>query len=76
MDTKDHDSQAQMGSIVPSRTGSAQEVGLKITSAQREYYRYTEVSAEAQRHGFLRYPPPDFTRLPSRGLNQETGSLE
>jgi hypothetical protein len=25
--------------------------GVKITSAQREYYRYTGISAEVERHG-------------------------
>ncbi len=27
------------------------EIGLKITAAQREYYRYTGVSAEIERSG-------------------------
>ncbi len=30
---------------------STQEIGMKITAAQREYFRYTEVSAEVERRG-------------------------
>jgi hypothetical protein len=30
---------------------SAGEIGLKITAAQREYFRYTGVSAELERRG-------------------------
>jgi hypothetical protein len=30
---------------------SAGEIGLKITAAQREYFRYTSVSAEMERRG-------------------------
>ncbi len=30
---------------------SAAEIGLKITPAQREYFRYTGVSAEPERRG-------------------------
>jgi hypothetical protein len=30
---------------------SAGEIGLKITAATREYYRYTGVSAEMERRG-------------------------
>jgi hypothetical protein len=30
---------------------SVQEIGLKITAAQREYFRYTGASAEAERRG-------------------------
>jgi hypothetical protein len=30
---------------------STQEIGMKITAAQREYYRYTAVSAELERRG-------------------------
>lgn len=34
------------------------ELGLKITAAQREYYRYTGPSAEAERRG-VGYSPPE-----------------
>jgi len=30
---------------------SVAEIGLKVTAAQREYYRYTGVSAELERRG-------------------------
>jgi hypothetical protein len=30
---------------------SVSEIGLKITSAQREYYRYTGASAETEQRG-------------------------
>ena len=30
---------------------SVSEIGMKITAAQREYYRYTGVSAELERRG-------------------------
>lgn len=40
-------------------------IGLKITLAQREYYRYTGVSAEAERRG-VGTNSRDFTRLGSR----------
>ena len=33
------------------RMKSVGEIGLKITSAQREYYRYTGASAELERRG-------------------------
>jgi hypothetical protein len=33
------------------RMKSVGEIGLKITSAQREYFRYTGASAELQRRG-------------------------
>jgi hypothetical protein len=33
------------------RTNFTHEFGLKISPAQREYYRYTGVSAEIERHG-------------------------
>ncbi len=32
-------------------TNFTHEFGLKISPAQREYYRYTGVSAEIERHG-------------------------
>lgn len=41
------------------------ECGLKITSAQREYYRYTSVSAVVQRRGLRGSIRPDFSRLRS-----------
>jgi hypothetical protein len=51
MDRKDQDSRG---------------VGLKITSAQREYYRYRGVAAEVQRRGLPDQPGRDFSRLPRR----------
>jgi hypothetical protein len=42
-----------------------QKIGLKITSAEREYYRYTGVSAEAERRGVGKNSP-DFSRVRSR----------
>ena len=46
-----------------ARSTSVQEVGLKITSPQREYYSYTGASAEAQRQGLRGWPRPDFARF-------------
>lgn len=43
---------------------SMRAYGLKISLAQREYYRYTGVSAELERKGIHSSPRPDFTRLP------------
>ena len=51
--------------------GTKQEIGLKITSAQREYYRYTGVSAEVQQRGIQYIPRPDFARLPRREQFEE-----
>jgi hypothetical protein len=33
------------------------EIGLKITAAQREFYHYTGVSAELEKHGAGSSPP-------------------
>jgi hypothetical protein len=46
------------------------EIGLKITSSQREYYRYTDVSAEVQRHRLHTWPRLDFTRISAREQRQ------
>ncbi|MFY9744418.1 MAG: hypothetical protein WA252_07280 [Candidatus Sulfotelmatobacter sp.] len=49
--------------IVFGGRNTVETFGVKITSAQREYYRYTGVSAEVERHGTgsnLR----DFVRIP------------
>jgi hypothetical protein len=43
---------------------SARVSGLKVSLAQREYYRYTAVSAQFERQGIRSLPRPDFTRLP------------
>jgi hypothetical protein len=56
--------------ILLMSTKDFREVGLKITSAHREYYRYTGVSAEVQRHGF-RGRHPDFTRLSTREQGEQ-----
>ena len=37
--------------IVFGRRDIVGDFGVKITSAQREYYRYTGVSADIERHG-------------------------
>ena len=68
MDCKDKVSKGQAGTASPSR---APGIGLKITSAQRAYYRYTGVSAEVQRHGLRSVPRQDFTRLPRAGKREE-----
>lgn len=44
-------------------------VGLKISSAQREYYRYTGISADIERRGAGKNSL-DFTRLVSREERQ------
>jgi hypothetical protein len=46
------------------RRNIVETFGVKITSAQREYYRYTGVSAEVERHG-MGSNLHDFTRIPS-----------
>jgi hypothetical protein len=43
---------------------SSREFGLKISPAQREYYRYSEASAELQQRGVHSLPRPDFSRGP------------
>jgi hypothetical protein len=45
-------------------TDSVQKFGMKITNAQREYYRYTGVSADIERRG-RGSNVHDFTRLPN-----------
>jgi hypothetical protein len=47
------------------RHNTVEKFGVKITSRQREYYRYTDVSAEVERHG-SGSRTPDFERLPER----------
>ena len=49
---------------------STRQFGMKITAAQREYYRYTGVSADVERRG-RGSNSHDFTRLP-RDKQQET----
>lgn len=53
---------------------STRAFGLKISQAQREYYRYTEVSAEFERHGIYAMPRPDFTRLQRKTAATEADS--
>ena len=40
-----------MGYISGAQMKATGEIGMKITAAQREYFRYTGVSAEAERRG-------------------------
>jgi hypothetical protein len=47
------------------RKNIVEKFGVKITSAQREYYRYTGISAEVERH-VLGPLASDTTRLPDR----------
>jgi hypothetical protein len=51
------------------RRNTVESFGVKITSAQREYYRYTGVSAEVERHG-MGSNPRDFPRVPSDERDQ------
>jgi len=55
-------------------TSSTQPFGLKVTSAQREYYRYTGISAEFGRYGVHSLPRPDFSRLPRTTRDREEDS--
>jgi len=48
---------------------SVQRFGVKITGAEREYYRYTGVSAEVERSGHGSNPH-DFTRIPNSGNDE------
>jgi hypothetical protein len=50
---------------------SIQETGMKISRAQREYYRYTGVSAEAERKGTNFSKERDFSRLREQGAPKE-----
>ncbi|MFI5103792.1 MAG: hypothetical protein ACHP79_02605 [Terriglobales bacterium] len=51
------------------RRSAIREFGVKITAAQREYYRYTNVSAEVQQRGLRGPSRPDFSRL--RSIEQQ-----
>ena len=70
MDSKHQSSQKTTEHAVFGRRKEIVErFGLKITSAQREYYRYTGVSAEVERHG-IGSNRHDFTRVPNGGQDQ------
>lgn len=56
------------------RRSAVHEFGVKITAAQREYYRYTNVSAEVQRRGLRGPSRPDFSRLSSSEQQEEDRS--
>jgi hypothetical protein len=47
------------------RNNLVEKFGVKITSAQREYYRYTGISAEVERHA-LGPLASDPARLPDK----------
>lgn len=51
-----------------------QRFGMKITAAQREYYRYLGVSADVERRG-RGSNSQDFTRLP-KDKQEQTGRAE
>lgn len=42
----------KLGIVDLARANLLRKSGLKITPALREYYRYTGISAEAEKHGF------------------------
>jgi hypothetical protein len=50
--------------IVFGSRNTVEKFGVKITSAQREYYRYTGVSADVERHR-ISSSLNDFTPLPN-----------
>lgn len=41
----------KLGTVDLARANLLRKSGLKITPALREYYRYTGISAEVERHG-------------------------
>jgi hypothetical protein len=45
-------SQDKIGVLDLRRATLLRRLGLKITPAMREYYRYTGISAEVEKHGF------------------------
>lgn len=56
-------SEDKIGIVDLRRADLLRRLGLKITPAMREYYRYTGISAEVERHGFghsddSRFQPP------------------
>ncbi len=56
-------SEERIGVLDLARADLLRKSGLKITPALREYYRYTGISAEVEKHGFghsddSRYQPP------------------
>jgi hypothetical protein len=67
-------SEAKIGVLDLRRVELLRHVGLKITPALREYYRYTGVSAELEKRGlahsddkrFPLPPPPEAPERPRR----------
>jgi hypothetical protein len=45
-------SEDKIGVVDLRRANLLRTLGMKITPAMREYYRYTGISAEVERHGF------------------------
>lgn len=56
--SKPKDQETRAGSIIPDDTA----LPFRVTREQREYYRYTGVSADVERKG-LRASRPEFGRL-------------
>jgi hypothetical protein len=52
------------------RNNIVEKFGVKITSAQREYYRYTGISAEVERHALGRHAAEP-TRVPEDERNKK-----
>lgn len=44
-------SEDKIGIVDLTRVNLLRRIGLKITPALREYYRYTGISAEVEKHG-------------------------
>jgi hypothetical protein len=55
---KPEDQETRAGSVIPDNT----PLFFKLTREQREYYRYTGVSADVERKG-LRASCPEFGRV-------------
>jgi hypothetical protein len=71
MASKDQGSRKATGTVLFGRRNNIiEKFGVKITSAQREYYRYTGISAEVERHalGPLASGPK---RLPDKEKNKQ-----
>jgi hypothetical protein len=62
-------SEDKIGIVDLRRADLLRRLGLKITPAMREYYRYTGISAEVERHGLghsedSRFRPPLLPEAP------------
>ena len=62
--------------MLSSKMRSTSEIGLKITAATREYYRYTGISAELERRGASPGPSLPPTDIDCQRLTAQTSRIE